>query len=92
MTLIRRNVTLVGITILSLGVLTASQFQKARLHRPQTNTVGGIKVYAQTARDASVEFKALKGDNHNIALINFRFVANGLWTTEEAVKRIKAAT
>ena len=42
-------------------------------------------------RDATAAAKIPEGDGYLAALINFRFVANGLWTTDEAVKRIEAA-
>ena len=42
-------------------------------------------------RDATAASKLPEGDGYLSAIINFRFVANALWTTEEAVKRIKAA-
>ena len=31
-----------------------------------------------------------EGDGYLAAIINFRYIANGLWTTEEAVKWINA--
>ena len=31
-----------------------------------------------------------EGDGYLAAIINFRYISNGLWTTEEAVKRINA--
>ena len=42
-------------------------------------------------RDVTAAAKIPEGDGYLAALINFRFVANGLWTTDEAVKRIEAA-
>lgn len=43
-------------------------------------------------RDATAAAKVPEGDGYLAALINFRFVANGLWATTEAVSRIAAAT
>ncbi len=43
-------------------------------------------------RDATAAAKLPEGDGYLAALINFRFIANALWTTDEAVKRIQAAT
>jgi biuret amidohydrolase len=43
-------------------------------------------------RDATAAAKIPEGDGYLAALINFRYVANGLWTTEETVKRIEAAS
>ena len=91
MTMTRRNVTLAGIVALSLGVLAASQVQQAQLAVSQTKAED-IKGDALTTRDASAGFKAQEGDKSEIARIDLRFIANGLWTTTEAVKRIKAAT
>ena len=43
-------------------------------------------------RDATAAAKLPEGDGYLAALINFRYVANGLWTTDEAVEKINAAT
>lgn len=43
-------------------------------------------------RDATAAAKLPEGDGYLAALTNFRYVANGLWTTDEAVRRIVAAT
>ncbi|KLN60200.1 isochorismatase [Kiloniella spongiae] len=42
-------------------------------------------------RDATAAAKIPEGDGYHAALINFRYVANGLWTTKEAVKKISNA-
>lgn len=42
-------------------------------------------------RDATAAAKLPEGDGYLAALVNFRFVANGLWTTEEIVTRMEAA-
>jgi len=42
-------------------------------------------------RDATAAAKLPEGDGYLSALTNFRFVANALWTTDEAVTRIRAA-
>ena len=39
-------------------------------------------------RDAVAAPKLPDGDGYLAALINFRFLANGLWTTDEAVTRL----
>jgi Amidases related to nicotinamidase len=39
-------------------------------------------------RDAIAAAKVPEGDGYLAALINFRFIANGLWTTEETVDRL----
>jgi nicotinamidase-related amidase len=41
-------------------------------------------------RDATAAAMLPEGDGYLAALINFRYMANALWTTEEAVKRIMA--
>lgn len=43
-------------------------------------------------RDATAAAKIPEGDGYHAALINFRYVANALWTTEETVKKIESAT
>jgi nicotinamidase-related amidase len=40
-------------------------------------------------RDAIAGPKIPEGDGYLAALINFRFIANGLWTTEETVNRLR---
>lgn len=42
-------------------------------------------------RDATAAAKLPEGDGYLAALTNFRYVANALWTTEDAVARIRAA-
>lgn len=42
-------------------------------------------------RDATAAAQLPEGDGYLAALINFRYVANGLWTTDEAVARINQA-
>jgi nicotinamidase-related amidase len=42
-------------------------------------------------RDATAAAKLPEGDGYLSAIINFRYVANALWTTDEAVSRIEAA-
>ncbi len=41
-------------------------------------------------RDATAGAKVPEGDGYLAALINFRMMANAMWTTEQAVKRISA--
>lgn len=43
-------------------------------------------------RDATAAAKVPEGDGYLAALINFRFIANAVWTTEEAAARIQAAS
>jgi len=42
-------------------------------------------------RDATAAAKLPEGDGYLAAITNFRYVANGLWSTDDAVTRIKAA-
>lgn len=42
-------------------------------------------------RDATAAAKLPEGDGYHAAITNFRYVANDLWTTEQAVAKIKAA-
>ena len=42
-------------------------------------------------RDATAAAKLPEGDGYLAALTNFRYVANGVWYTDEAVARIEAA-
>ena len=39
-------------------------------------------------KDATAAAQIPEGDGYLAALINFRFMANAVWTTEEAVKRL----
>lgn len=43
-------------------------------------------------RDATAAAKLPEGDGYLSAIINFRFVANALWTTEEVITKIDAAS
>jgi len=40
-------------------------------------------------KDATAAAKLPEGDGYQAALVNFRFIANTVWTTEEAVEAIK---
>ena len=42
-------------------------------------------------RDATAAAKLPEGDGYLAAITNFRYIANDLWTTDEAVNKIKAA-
>jgi len=42
-------------------------------------------------RDATAAAQLPEGDGYLAAIIDFRYVANALWTTDEAVRRIEAA-
>lgn len=42
-------------------------------------------------RDATAAAKLPEGDGYLSALVNFRFMANALWTTDQVVEQVKAA-
>lgn len=48
----------------------------------------GLRVGVVT--DATAAAQVPEGDGYLAALINFRFIANGIWTTQEAVAKIDA--
>ncbi len=41
--------------------------------------------------DATAAAQVREGDGYEAALVNFRFMANAVWTTDEAVKRVESA-
>ena len=43
-------------------------------------------------RDATAAAMLPEGDGYLAALVNFRFMANAVWSTEEAVAKIAAAS
>ncbi len=43
-------------------------------------------------KDATAAAKVEEGDGYQAALVNFRFMANTVWTTEDAVKNIKESS
>ena len=43
-------------------------------------------------RDATAAAMLPEGDGYLAAIINFRYIANALWTTDEAVQRIEASS
>jgi biuret amidohydrolase len=43
------------------------------------------------ARDATAAAKVPEGDGYLAAIINFRYLANAVWTTDEAVRRITSS-
>jgi nicotinamidase-related amidase len=42
-------------------------------------------------RDAVAAAVNEEGDGYHAAMVNWRFMANAVWTTEETVKRMRAA-
>ena len=43
-------------------------------------------------KDATAAAVTEEGNGYEAALVNFRFLANTVWTTEEAVERIEQAS
>jgi nicotinamidase-related amidase len=50
---------------------------------------GGFEV--AMVRDAVAAGMNDEGDGYDAAMVNWRFMANAIWTTDEAVRRMKAA-
>jgi nicotinamidase-related amidase len=72
-----------GIDKVILAGMSANLCVQAHLHELLEQ---GYEV--AVVRDATAGAKLPEGDGYLAALINFRYIANDLWTTEEAVKLI----
>lgn len=77
----------VGIDRVVLAGMSANLCVQAHLHELLEQ---GYEV--AVVRDATAAAKLPEGDGYLAAIINFRFIANALWTTEEAVMRIGNAS
>ncbi len=75
-----------GITKVILAGMSANLCTQAHLY---DLLEAGFEV--AVVRDATAGAKLPEGDGYQAAIINFRYVANALWTTDEAVARIRAA-
>jgi nicotinamidase-related amidase len=75
-----------GIDKVILAGMSANLCVQAHLHELLEQ---GYEV--AVVRDATAAAKVPEGDGYLAALINFRFIANDLWTTDEAVANISAA-
>ena len=75
-----------GIDKIILAGMSANLCVQAHLHELLEQ---GYEV--AVVRDATAAAMLPEGDGYLAALINFRYIANGLWTTEEAVGRIDTA-
>lgn len=75
-----------GIDRIILAGMSANLCVQAHLHELLEQ---GYEV--AVVRDATAAAMLPEGDGYLAALINFRYIANGLWTTDEAVQRIEAA-
>lgn len=74
-----------GIDKVILAGMSANLCVQAHLHELLEQ---GFEV--AVVRDATAAAMLPEGDGYLAAIINFRYIANGLWTTDEAVKRIMA--
>lgn len=72
-----------GIDKLILAGMSANLCVQAHLHELLEQ---GYE--CAVVRDATAAAMLPEGDGYLAAIINFRYIANGLWTTDEAVKRI----
>ncbi len=68
-----------------LGGMSANLCVEAHLRDLLEN---GFEV--AVARDATAAAKVPEGDGYLAAIINFRYLANAVWTTDEAVRRLQA--
>ncbi|MGI9416173.1 MAG: cysteine hydrolase [Hyphomicrobiales bacterium] len=75
-----------GIDRIVLAGMSANLCVQAHLHELLEQ---GYEV--AVVRDATAAARLPEGDGYLAALINFRYIANALWTTDEAVQRITAA-
>ena len=75
-----------GIDKVILAGMSANLCVQAHLHELLEQ---GFEV--AVVRDATAAAKLPEGDGYMAAIINFRYIANGLWTTDEAVARIESA-
>ncbi len=75
-----------GIDKIILAGMSANLCVQAHLHELLEQ---GYEV--AVVRDATAGAMLPEGDGYLAAIINFRYIANALWTTDEAVKRIQKA-
>ena len=75
-----------GIDKVILAGMSANLCVQAHLHE-----LLELGYEVAVVRDATAAAKIPEGDGYLAALINFRFIANDLWTTKEAVENISTA-
>jgi len=75
-----------GIDKVILAGMSANLCVQAHLHELLEQ---GYEV--AVVRDATAAARLPEGDGYLAAIINFRYIANALWTTDEAVARIRNA-
>lgn len=73
-----------GIDKVILGGMSANLCTEAHLRELLEQ---GFEV--AVVKDATAAAKVEEGDGYQAALVNFRFIANTVWTTEEAVEAIR---
>ncbi len=76
-----------GIDNVILAGMSANLCVQAHLHELLER---GYEV--AVVRDATAGANLPEGDGYLAGLVNFRYMANALWSTEEAVKRIQSAS
>ena len=76
-----------GIDKIILAGMSANLCVQAHLHELLEM---GYEV--AVVRDATAAAMLPEGDGYMAAIINFRYIANALWTTDEAVQRIEASS
>jgi nicotinamidase-related amidase len=75
-----------GVSKVTLAGMSANLCTQAHLYELLEQ---GFEV--AVVKDATAAAKLPEGDGYLAAITNFRYVANGLWSTDEAVTRIKTA-
>ena len=73
----------IGVDTVILAGMSANLCTQAHMHELLEQ---GFEVIV--VKDATAAAQLPEGDGYLAALINFRFMANGLWTTDEAVENI----
>lgn len=76
-----------GVDRIILAGMSANLCVQAHLHE-----LLELGYEVAVVRDATAAAKLPEGDGYLAAIINFRYIANALWTTDEAVARITGAT
>lgn len=76
-----------GIDRIILAGMSANLCVQAHLHE-----LLELGYEVAVVRDATAAAKLPEGDGYLAAIINFRYIANALWTTDEAVARIGQAS
>jgi len=77
----------VGIDRVILAGMSANLCVQAHLHE-----LLELGYEVAVVRDATAAARLPEGDGYLAAIINYRYIANALWTTDEAVSRIAKAT